>query len=114
MSTPPPVGKTLSVKVDQALYDDLVTLMSTGMTQTEAVRTVARVVAGTYRTVWAGGRIPEGVQPVIERFFVAPYDAGQTPEERAQTQGVPQPYRVHPTPRTTSHPPGTTPVRRGV
>ncbi|MET9729716.1 hypothetical protein ABZZ79_03315 [Streptomyces sp. NPDC006458] len=97
MSTPPPVGKTLSVKVDQGLYDDLVTLMSTGMTQSDAVRTVARIVAGTYRAVWAAGHTPPTVQPLIDAWFVAPYDAGQSPQERAKAQRVPRAYRARPT-----------------
>jgi hypothetical protein len=39
MGAPPLPGKVLSVKVDQTLYDDLLTLMQDGgMTQSEAVK----------------------------------------------------------------------------
>ncbi|MYS47556.1 hypothetical protein GTY23_41580 [Streptomyces sp. SID5998] len=112
MSTPPPVGKTLSVKVDQDLYDDLLTIMSAGMNQSDAVRTAVRLVAGTYRAVWAAGHTPHGIQPIIDAFFIAPYDAGQTTADRARSQAVPRPYRAPVTPRPTAvprfHTPGTT------
>jgi hypothetical protein len=111
MSTPPVVGKTLSVKVDQALYDDLSTIMSTGMTQTEAVRLAMLVVAGTYRRAWETGRCPQDVRPTIERYWITRYDEGQKPGDPVPAQGVPQPYRHGPTPspagmtvRHTPHP----------
>lgn len=75
MSTPSDVGKTLSVKVDQQLYDDLTTMMRTGMTQSDAVREALAIIAGTYRNVWASGRTPEGVIPEITQFLISGYDA---------------------------------------
>lgn len=121
MSTPPLVGKTLSVKVDQALYDDLSTIMSTGMTQTEAVRLAMLVVAGTYRRAWETDRCPQDVRPTIERYWITRYDEGQRPGDPVPVQGVPQPYRVDVTlnpaitrPGATGRPTGPTPVRRSV
>ncbi|RMB80105.1 hypothetical protein [Streptomyces shenzhenensis] len=59
MSTPPDIGKSASVKVDQQLYDDLATMLATGMNVSDAVRTAMRIVAGTYRQV--GHRpLPQG------------------------------------------------------
>ncbi|MDW8804603.1 hypothetical protein PV439_19660 [Streptomyces scabiei] len=86
MSTPPAVGKGLSVKVDQELYDDLAVMLSAGMTLSEAVRHAVSIVAGTYRNAWESGRIPEGVLPQITHCMVRRYDGpravGNTPGGR--------------------------------
>ncbi|WP_327655718.1 hypothetical protein [Streptomyces sp. NBC_00483] len=68
--TPPEAGKRLSVAVDQALYDDLVTLMSTGMTLTDAVKHAASLVAHSYRYVWDHGSYPRDVLPRITGYLV--------------------------------------------
>ncbi|MFJ6566445.1 hypothetical protein ACIQNU_03435 [Streptomyces sp. NPDC091292] len=98
MSTPPAVGKALSVKVDQELYDDLAAMLRAGMTLTEAVRHALSIVAGTYRNVWATNRYPEGVMPVITDCGIAPYDtydAGQpTPAPSAARPGMTPPRPV--------------------
>lgn len=77
-SVPPPPGKGLSVKVDEILYDDLATMMQTGMTQSDAVRTAVSIVAGAYRNCWESGRIPEGVTPQITHCMVRRYDGPRT------------------------------------
>ncbi|MFG2678307.1 hypothetical protein [Streptomyces sp. NPDC048392] len=74
MSTPPKPGKALSVKVDPQLYDDLATLMRTGMTLSDAVRQAAAIVASAYRNAWEDGRIPDGMSPQITHVMVRPYD----------------------------------------
>jgi hypothetical protein len=112
MSTPPPVGKTLSVKVDAQLYDDLETMLRSGMTVSDAVRTAVSIVAGTYRNAWAMGVIPDGKMPHITTCVASGYDDDGT--------FVPLGPTVGPTPRPAVTPPGTTPpaprstpVRRG-
>lgn len=120
MSTPPPVGKSLSVKVDAQLYDDLQTMLATGMTVSDAVRTAMLIVAGTYRQAWDTGRCPTSVRPTITRYWITRYDAGQEPERGTVQRDVPTPYREPPTPRPTITPARPTPrpqrptsVRRG-
>lgn len=113
MSTPPPVGKTLSVKVDQQLYDDLTTMLATGMTVSDAVRTAMLVTAGTYRQAWDTGRCPARVRPTIERYWIARYDAGQKPGDPVPQQLVPTPYVVGATRRPTITPPPVTPGAPG-
>lgn len=117
MSTPPTVGKTASVKVDERLYDDLTTLLATGMTVSDAVRTAVAIVAGTYRSAWDTGRCPNGVRPTITRYWIDRYDAGQEPVRGSVQDTVPTPYTEPPTPDPTVTPPDPTPrptpVRRG-
>ncbi|MFD7319357.1 hypothetical protein [Streptomyces sp. NPDC059883] len=88
MSTPPLPGKGLSVKVDQELYDDLMVMMSAGMTSSDtgmtgtaagmtastAVKHAVSLIAGTYRNAWAAGVYPPGVEPQVIACQVAPYD----------------------------------------
>ena len=77
MSTPPDPGKALSVKVDQILYDDLATMMATGMTLSDAVRTAVSIVAGGYRNAWESGRIPRHVMPKVTHLMVRRYDVAR-------------------------------------
>lgn len=114
MSTPPTVGKTASVKVDQQLYDDLTTMLATGMNVSDAVRTAVAIVAGTYRAAWETGRCPDGIRPTITRYWIDRYDAGQEPVRGSVQSTVPTPYTERPTPDPTVTPSGPTPVRRGV
>jgi hypothetical protein len=100
-STPPAVGKTVSVKVDQQLYDDLTTMLATGMTQSDAVRSALRIVAGTYRKVWDHTDVPYGVRPTIGRFWITRYDAGQEPPRGSAQAQVPTAYRACTTPHPT-------------
>lgn len=102
MTTPTDIGKGLSVKVDAQLYDDLTTLMRTGMTQSDAVRTAMRIVAATYRQAWATGRCPDGVRPTIERYWITRYDAGHEPERGSVQTTDPTPYVHDQTPRPTN------------
>ncbi|MFE6486610.1 hypothetical protein ACFVGN_27255 [Streptomyces sp. NPDC057757] len=104
MTSPPPVGRALSVKVDAQLYDDLETMLATGMTVSDAVRSALRIVAGTYQKVWAHTDLPHGTRPTITRFFITPYDAGQAPERGSTQMAVPTAYRAS----TTPGPTGTT------
>jgi hypothetical protein len=104
VSTPPPVGKTVSVKVDARLYDDLQTMLATGMTVSDAVRTAVAIVAGTYRAAWDTGRCPDGVRPTITRYWIDRYDAGQEPAPGSVQTTVPTPYRERPTPGPTQRP----------
>jgi hypothetical protein len=97
VSTPPPVGKTVSVKVDAQLYDDLTTMLATGMTVSDAVRSALRIVAGTYRKVWDHTDVAHGVRPTITRYFITRYDAGQEPVRGSAQTTVPTAYRASPT-----------------
>lgn len=97
MSSPPPVGKTVSVKVDAQLYDDLTTMLATGMTVSDAVRSALRIVAGTYRKVWDHTDVQHGVRPTIQRYWITRYDAGQDPVRGSAQTSVPTVYRARPT-----------------
>lgn len=77
-SAPPQPGKALSVKVDEILYDDLASMLQTGMTLSDAVRTAVSIVAGAYRNCWESGRIPEGVMPQVTHCMVRRYDGPRT------------------------------------
>lgn len=101
MSTPPPVGKAASVKVDQQLYDDLETMLATGMNVSDAVRSAMHIVAGLYRKVWDAGAVPQNVRPTIERFWITRCDPGQWPERGTAQMTVPTAYRMRPTPDPT-------------
>lgn len=121
MSTPPPVGKTGSFKIDQQAYDDLTTMLATGMTVSDAIRSALHIVAGTYRKAWEGGAVQQDVRPTIERFWITRYEAGQEPARGSVQAVVPTAYRACPTPHPTITPPGATgrptrptPVRRSV
>ncbi|MFH9941320.1 hypothetical protein ACH4OT_18615 [Streptomyces murinus] len=85
------------MKVDARLYADLETLLRTGMNMSDALRTAAAIVAGTYRAAWETGRCPDGVRPTITRYFIEAYDAGQEPVRGAVQTTVPTPYRERPT-----------------
>ncbi|WP_435270629.1 hypothetical protein [Streptomyces sp. 1222.5] len=91
MNKPPKPGKGLSVKVDAQLYDDLSTLMRTGMTQSDAVRLAVAVLADGYRGAWESGRIPSDVTPQITHVMVRRYDgprgAGMTPDATVIRRG---------------------------
>jgi hypothetical protein len=83
--TPTAVGKTLSVKVTQALYDDLAILVPTAIDQSDAVRTAIRQAADICRTAYAHGVCPPGTAPIVAAYSLraqpgykpptGPYDA---------------------------------------
>ncbi|MFD7224817.1 hypothetical protein ACFV9P_28015 [Streptomyces sp. NPDC059892] len=99
MSTPPLPGKGLSVKVDAELYDDLMVMMSAGMTSSDtgmtgtaagmtaslAVKHAVSLIAGAYRNAWAAGIYPPGVEPQVIACQVAPYDPGVTADRDGKT-----------------------------
>ncbi|MDX3214559.1 hypothetical protein PV318_03235 [Streptomyces sp. ME02-6991-2B] len=62
---PPAAGKTLSVRIDAALYDDLAVIMRAGGTASDAVRTAVRHLADVYRAAWDYGDVPDGTAPHI-------------------------------------------------
>ncbi|MFJ3794964.1 hypothetical protein ACIPSJ_01610 [Streptomyces sp. NPDC090088] len=117
MTTPPQVGKTASVKVDQQLYDDLETMLATGMNVSDAVRSALAIVAGVYRKVWDAEAVPQGTRPTIERFWITRCNPGQWPERGTFQTTVPTVYRLRPTPDPTGPTPrptaGTTPGPTG-
>lgn len=124
MSTPPLVGKTASVKVDQQTYDDLETMLATGMTVTDAFRSALHMMAGIYQKVWANTDVPYGDRPTIERFFLTRYDPAQPPERGSVQATVPAAYWVgrapdhtgvtaRPTQRPTGLPPSHQPLPVG-
>ncbi|MFE5793546.1 hypothetical protein ACFQ8C_13365 [Streptomyces sp. NPDC056503] len=78
MSTPPKAGKRMSVRVDDALSDDLAALMRTGMTASDAVRLAVGFLAHGYRDLWAHGVYPDGVAPARMRLTTPPHDARRT------------------------------------
>jgi hypothetical protein len=114
MTTPPAVGKTVSVKVDAQLYDDLQTMLATGMTVSDAVRSAMRIVAGTYRKTWEGGAVTQDVRPTITRFWITRYDPGQEPTRGSVQAAVPTAYRHNPTPHPTGVTARTTPRPTGL
>ncbi|MFF2331854.1 MULTISPECIES: hypothetical protein [unclassified Streptomyces] len=59
MSTPPRPGKVVSVRVDQALADDLATLTAAGMTTSDAVRFAVRRLAQAHRFIEQQEQRPE-------------------------------------------------------
>ncbi|MFL4904646.1 hypothetical protein ACJ6WF_16030 [Streptomyces sp. MMS24-I2-30] len=102
--TPPSIGKSASVKVDQQMYDDLETMLATGMNVSDAVRSALHIVAGLYRNVWDAGAVPPGVRPTIERFWITRCDPGQWPERGTVQTTVPTAYRYRPTADPTAPP----------
>ncbi|WP_369778053.1 hypothetical protein [Streptomyces sp. R33] len=79
MSTPPQAGKSLSVRVDETLSDDLATIMRTGMTASDAVRYAVAFMAYGYRWVWESGLYPDGVPPRRMAVRVPSYDGPPVP-----------------------------------
>lgn len=78
MSTPPEVGKGLSVRVDDSLYDDLAVLLKAGGKLSDAVRDAVRHAADAYRAAWDYGDYPEGIAPAL-RVKYDPYDTASVP-----------------------------------
>ena len=85
MSMPPDVGKNMSVRIDADMYDDLVTIMQTGVIASDAVRHALSNLAETYHNAWAAGHYPEGVAPQIIAAQLAPYDGRTTPPDARTT-----------------------------
>ncbi|WP_371652485.1 MULTISPECIES: hypothetical protein [unclassified Streptomyces] len=67
-TTPPAPGSRPSVRVDQALSDDLAVIMSTGGTFADAVRQAVGQLADMYRTAWAHGVCPDGTAPTLLNY----------------------------------------------
>ncbi|MET7694896.1 hypothetical protein ABZT06_44490 [Streptomyces sp. NPDC005483] len=111
MSTPPAIGKTASVKVDAQMYDDLETMLATGMNLSDALRSALLIVAGVYRKVWDAGAVPMHTRPTIERFWITRCDPGQWPAPGTAQTTVPIAYRIGPTPVPTSATASPTPDR---
>ncbi|AVH58394.1 MULTISPECIES: hypothetical protein [Streptomyces] len=61
--TPPQPGSRPSIRVDDALADDLAVLMSTGANLSDAIRAAVRQSADMHRTAWANGIVPRGTAP---------------------------------------------------
>lgn len=101
MTTPPAVGKTASVKVDAQMYDDLETMLATGMTVSDAVRSALLIVAGLYRKVWDAEAVPMHTRPTIERFWITRCDPGQWPAPGTAQTTVPTAYGARPNPYPT-------------
>lgn len=71
MATPDPtrrLGRTLSVKIDPELRADLLTLLATGVTASDAVRDAVRLAAGIHRTAWANRVCPPGTAPTVTSY----------------------------------------------
>lgn len=66
--TPTAVGKTLSVKVTEALYDDLAVIVRTATDQSDAVRQAIRQAADICRTAWANGVCEPGTAPTLAAY----------------------------------------------
>lgn len=62
MTSPRP-GARLTVRVDDGLHGDLATVMRTGMTASDAVRTALRLLADAHRCAWDYQDVPDG-EPV--------------------------------------------------
>lgn len=78
MSTPPKAGKRMSVRVDDALSDDLAVLMRTGMTASDAVRLAVGFLAYGYLDLWTHGHYPDGVAPARMKLVTPPHDGRPT------------------------------------
>lgn len=62
--------RQLSVRMTDGVADDLATVMRTGMTASDAVRTALRLLADAHRCAWDYQDVPDG-QPV--RVLAAQY-----------------------------------------
>jgi hypothetical protein len=73
----PQPGSRPTVRVDDALSDDLAILMRTGANLSDAIRAAVGQAADMYRTAWAHGVVPEGETPILLAFQFAarPTDA---------------------------------------
>ncbi|RAJ61685.1 hypothetical protein K378_04045 [Streptomyces sp. Amel2xB2] len=83
--SPPAVGKSASVRVDQPLHDDLAALMQCGITASDAIRDAVGLLADIYRAAWDIGGYPQGIAPLIESANLTPYDAVRHPEQLSLT-----------------------------
>ncbi|MBA4865937.1 hypothetical protein H1V43_32250 [Streptomyces sp. PSKA54] len=111
MTTPPAVGKTITVKVNQELYDDLAVMLRTGMTVTDAVRRAVFHMAEAYHNAWTTGAIPDGKQPIVNACVISGYDDDGTPMPLRPTgDATPRPTAVPPSAAQAA--PRPTPVRR--
>jgi hypothetical protein len=101
---PPAVGRTLSVKVDADLYADLLTLLGTGVTTSDAVRDAVRLAAGIHRTAWANRVVPPGTPPVITSYTLqrapgwTPPTSGYDPSHGPTHAPITPPTTVRPDP----------------
>ncbi|MGW1770652.1 hypothetical protein [Streptomyces sp. NPDC002104] len=61
--TAPAPGTRPSIRVDDALSDDLAVIMSAGVNMSDAVREAVTVWADMHRAAWAHGMSPQGSPP---------------------------------------------------
>ncbi|MFD6873264.1 MULTISPECIES: hypothetical protein [unclassified Streptomyces] len=61
----PAIGTRTSVRVDQALSDDLAVLMRPGVNASDAIRAAVGQLANVYRTAWHHGVCPSDTAPRI-------------------------------------------------
>ncbi|MFD5057416.1 hypothetical protein [Streptomyces sp. NPDC058394] len=81
-NTPPAVGKTVHVRVDDGLHDSLATIMRTGVTVSDAVRLAAAFVAHGFESAWGAGAVPDGKMPRHMLMKVRTHDTPQPPDQR--------------------------------
>ncbi|MGW3057698.1 hypothetical protein ACWC98_17500 [Streptomyces goshikiensis] len=75
--TAPAVGTRTSVRVDQALSDDLAILMRPGVNASDAIRAAVGQLANVYRTAWHHGVCASDTAPRILAYQL--YGEATTP-----------------------------------
>lgn len=85
--TPPPVGARLSVRVDQALSDDLAVLLQTGCSVSDAIRVAVGHLADQHQQAWDHGVVPTGVSPRVVQYAFAPHRSGEPSDTASDTTG---------------------------
>lgn len=75
------VGKPLTVRVDQGLYDDLTVMMRTGCDASAALRYACNLTASTFEQAWERGWCPPGIAPDIVSVTMDPYRPDQQSDQ---------------------------------
>lgn len=68
-TTPPPIGRNMTVRVIPDMHDDLAVLLTPGGTLADVVRDALRNMADAYRRAWDMGDVPHGTAPVIRVHY---------------------------------------------
>ncbi|BBB00586.1 hypothetical proteinhypothetical protein [Actinacidiphila reveromycinica] len=68
-TTPPPVGRSLTVRINEQLHDDLVTLLTPGAELSSIVRCILHDTAEAYRRAHDLGDVPHDTAPDLRIHY---------------------------------------------
>ncbi|MQY13759.1 hypothetical protein SRB5_39110 [Streptomyces sp. RB5] len=87
MSTPPEIGKSVGVRVDEWMRDDLEVLLNTGISVSDAIRASLALAAGIFRGAQEDGAPKDAVVQLVTYTWQLASNSTPTSDDAAPADG---------------------------